>query len=58
MPIDFKDSVTKGLLTDSQKQIMATAFTKNDDGSIKKGAKLIKSKNYIKLLKRFKSFHR
>lgn len=30
----------------------------NDDGTIKKGAKLIKSKNYIKLLKRFKSLHR
>ncbi|MBR6682594.1 MAG: hypothetical protein IKL40_06390 [Clostridia bacterium] len=32
---NFKDSVTKGLLTDSQKQIMATSFKKNADGSIK-----------------------
>ena len=32
---EFKDSVTKGLLTDSQKQIIANAFPKNKDGSIK-----------------------
>ena len=32
---EFKDSVTKGLLTDSQKQIIANTFPKNKDGSIK-----------------------
>jgi len=32
---NFKYSVTKGLLTDSQKRIMATSFKKNADGSIK-----------------------
>jgi len=31
---EFKDSVTKGLLTDTQKRIMATAFQKNDTGAI------------------------
>lgn len=31
---DFKDSVTKGTLTDEQKSIMATAFKKDNDGKI------------------------
>lgn len=32
---EFKDSVTKGLLNDTQKRIMATAFQKNSAGAIK-----------------------
>ena len=31
---EFKDTVTKGKLTDSQKRIMATAFKRDDDGKI------------------------
>ena len=31
---EFKDTVTKGLLTDTQKRIMATAFQKNNAGAI------------------------
>jgi hypothetical protein len=32
---EFKDSVTKGKLTDTQKEIMATAFPKNSVGAVK-----------------------
>lgn len=31
---EFKDSVTKGTLTDSQKRIMATSFKKDENGAI------------------------
>ena len=31
---EFYDSVTKGLLTDTQKRIIATSFRKSDDGSV------------------------